>query len=178
MRYRRSATGVGSAAHSGRSSTVCDVNHCFQCVSRFTWCTTSRRGPAGMPLASGLPRSLAARLGLVIPATLKALGHGRIPMKWYRISAAAAGAHRRSRVCSGDGGGGPSNASPVAKFSIQCTLLACTFTDASTDDGSIASRSWDFGEPSSGANNTSTAQNPASHLCGRRRLPCEAHGYR
>lgn len=113
-----------------------------------------------MPLASGLPRSLAARFGLFIPATLKALGHGRIPMKWYSISATAL-ALIGAVGCGGDGGGGPSNANPVAKFSIQCTLLACTFTDASTDDGSIASRSWNFGEASSGtANNTSTVANP------------------
>jgi len=111
-----------------------------------------------MPLASGLARSQAARFGLVIPATLKALGHGRIPMKWYRISATALALI--GAVGCGGGGSGPSNANPVAKFSIQCTLLACTFTDASTDDGSIASRSWAFGEASSGANNTSTAANP------------------
>lgn len=112
-----------------------------------------------MPLASGLLRSLAVRFGLVIPATLKALGHGRIPMKWYRISATAL-ALIGAVGCGGDGGGGPSNANPVAKFSIQCTLLACTFTDASTDDGSIASRSWNFGEASNPANNTSNAANP------------------
>jgi PKD repeat protein len=81
-------------------------------------------------------------------------------MKWYRISATAL-ALIGAAACGGDnGGGGPSNADPVAKFSISCNLLACSFTDASTDDGTIASRSWNFGEASSGANNTSTAQNP------------------
>jgi PKD repeat protein len=61
--------------------------------------------------------------------------------------------------CGGDGGG-PSNPAPVAKFSINCNLLACTFTDASTDDGSVDEWSWNFGESGSGSN-TSTAQSPA-----------------
>ena len=50
-----------------------------------------------------------------------------------------------------------SNQAPVASFTRTCTNLACTFTDTSTDaDGSIASRSWNFGD---GA--TSTAANPS-----------------
>ncbi|MFC7503142.1 endonuclease/exonuclease/phosphatase family protein, partial [Nocardioides sp. GCM10030258] len=44
------------------------------------------------------------------------------------------------------GGGGGGNQPPTASFTHSCTNLACTFTDASTDaDGTIASRSWDFG---------------------------------
>ena len=60
------------------------------------------------------------------------------------------------------GFGPPSaNTPPTASFSKSCTGLTCTFTDLSTDaDGSIASRSWDFGD---GGN--STAQNP-SHTFG------------
>jgi PKD repeat protein len=62
-------------------------------------------------------------------------------------------------ACGGDNG--PSNSAPTAKFSISCTLLACTFTDASTDsDGSVASYEWNFGESGSGSN-TSTEQSPA-----------------
>jgi PKD repeat protein len=79
-------------------------------------------------------------------------------MRWYRISATALALI--AAVGCGGGGSGPSNANPVAKFSIACTLLDCSFTDASTDDGTIASRSWNFGETASGANNTSTAANP------------------
>jgi PKD repeat protein len=53
----------------------------------------------------------------------------------------------------GDGGtpssNGPSNSAPTAAFSPSCTLLACTFTDGSSDsDGSIASYSWNFGDNS------------------------------
>lgn len=48
------------------------------------------------------------------------------------------------------------NQAPTADFDVSCTELACSFTDDSSDsDGSIASRSWDFGD---GA--TSTATNP------------------
>jgi PKD repeat protein len=48
------------------------------------------------------------------------------------------------------------NVAPVANFTQACTGLSCTFTDASTDsDGSIKSRSWEFGD---GA--ISTAANP------------------
>jgi PKD repeat protein len=46
---------------------------------------------------------------------------------------------------------------PTADFSSNCTDLDCNFTDQSTDsDGSIASRSWDFGDGAS-----SSQQNPA-----------------
>jgi serine protease len=49
-----------------------------------------------------------------------------------------------------------SNANPVANFSFTTSDLTATFTDASTDsDGSIASRSWNFGDGT-----TSTATNP------------------
>lgn len=47
------------------------------------------------------------------------------------------------------------NSPPVAGFSAACAGLTCTFTDASTDDGYIASRAWTFGD---GA--TSTVTNP------------------
>src|SRR5690606_7846171 len=58
-------------------------------------------------------------------------------------------------------GGGGGNTPPNASFSYSCTDLACDFTDTSSDpDGSIASRSWTFGD-----GNGSTAQNP-SHTYG------------
>ena len=44
---------------------------------------------------------------------------------------------------------------PVAAFSVAVSDTTATFTDESTDDGSIASWSWDFGD-----GNTSTDQNP------------------
>ena len=51
---------------------------------------------------------------------------------------------------------GPANQAPVANFSFTTSGLTATFTDGSTDaDGSIASRSWNFGDGT-----TSTAINP------------------
>lgn len=54
------------------------------------------------------------------------------------------------------GGGGTGNQSPVANFGYSVSGLTVTFTDSSTDaDGTIASRSWNFGDGT-----TSTAVNP------------------
>lgn len=51
---------------------------------------------------------------------------------------------------------GPANQAPVANFSFTTSGLTATFTDGSSDpDGSIASRSWNFGDGT-----TSTATNP------------------
>ncbi|MGH2829212.1 MAG: PKD domain-containing protein, partial [Actinomycetota bacterium] len=53
-------------------------------------------------------------------------------------------------------GGGGANQPPTANFTYSCTGLTCNFTDTSTDpDGTIASRSWNFGDGT-----TSTATNP------------------
>ncbi|MFD0739911.1 M4 family metallopeptidase [Lysobacter koreensis] len=54
-------------------------------------------------------------------------------------------------------GGGGGNANPVANFSSSISGLTVAFTDTSTDsDGTIASRSWTFGDGTS-----STATNPS-----------------
>ncbi len=53
------------------------------------------------------------------------------------------------------------NTAPTASFTYSCTDPSCSFTDTSTDsDGSIAFRSWSFGDGAS-----STATNP-SHTYG------------
>lgn len=53
-------------------------------------------------------------------------------------------------------GGGPANQPPVANFGFATSGLTVTFTDSSADaDGTIASRSWNFGDGT-----TSTATNP------------------
>jgi hypothetical protein len=57
--------------------------------------------------------------------------------------------------------GPPPNQAPTADFSADCNELACAFTDESIDpDGSIASRSWSFGDGGS-----STAADP-QHIFG------------
>lgn len=54
-------------------------------------------------------------------------------------------------------GGTPTNTPPTANFSFTTNGLVASFTDSSTDsDGSIASRSWNFGDGTS-----STAANPS-----------------
>ncbi|NIL93573.1 MAG: PKD domain-containing protein [Woeseiaceae bacterium] len=53
------------------------------------------------------------------------------------------------------GGGGTSNSDPIAGFSYAIDCKTVSFTDESTDDGSIVSWDWNFGD-----SNISTAQNP------------------
>ncbi len=53
----------------------------------------------------------------------------------------------------------PPNNPPTANFTSSCTNLACTFTNTSTDDGTIASSSWTFGD-----GGTSTATQPVAYL--------------
>jgi len=53
--------------------------------------------------------------------------------------------------------GGSGGIAPVAAFTLSCPTLTCSFTDASSDaDGTIVSRSWNFGD-----GQTSTATNPS-----------------
>ncbi|HVZ20758.1 MAG TPA: PKD domain-containing protein, partial [Vicinamibacterales bacterium] len=55
------------------------------------------------------------------------------------------------------GGGGGGNQPPVANFTFTTSGLTANFTDTSTDpDGTISSRSWNFGD-----GGTSTATNPS-----------------
>jgi subtilisin family serine protease len=57
----------------------------------------------------------------------------------------------------GGGGNPPDNQAPVAGFTKSVSGLTVSFTDSSTDsDGTIASRSWDFGDGTS-----STLANPS-----------------
>jgi PKD repeat protein len=59
---------------------------------------------------------------------------------------------------------GTTNQPPVAGFTVPTTCVAgadCLFTDTSTDDAPpLTGWSWNFGDPTSGTANTSTAQNP------------------
>ncbi|QSX79266.1 M4 family metallopeptidase [Agrilutibacter solisilvae] len=60
-------------------------------------------------------------------------------------------------TASGTNCGGTGNANPVANFTSSVSGLTVAFTDTSTDsDGTIASRSWNFGDST-----TSTATNPS-----------------
>jgi PKD repeat protein len=65
-------------------------------------------------------------------------------------------------VYCGDDAVGPSNPnpspnpSPIAAFGPECRLLACTFTDSSTDDEALTAWRWDFGD----STEASSEQNP------------------
>jgi PKD repeat protein len=48
------------------------------------------------------------------------------------------------------------NQPPVASFTSNCTDLTCTFTSTSTDDGTIVSYAWDFGDGGTAAVATAT----------------------
>ncbi len=70
--------------------------------------------------------------------------------------------------------GGGSNVAPSASFTSSVNGLTASFTDTSTDsDGTIASRSWSFGDGAS-----STATNPSHTYTSRRNLLRLAHGHR
>jgi PKD repeat protein len=45
----------------------------------------------------------------------------------------------------------PENQQPVAGFSVSCDDLACAFTDTSTDDAPLSTRTWDFGDDTGSA---------------------------
>jgi hypothetical protein len=70
----------------------------------------------------------------------------------------------------GGGGGGPT--APSASFTDQQDPSATgnaelfAFTDASFSTAPITSYAWNFGDPGSGANNTSTAKNPTHTFSG------------
>lgn len=72
------------------------------------------------------------------------------------VSSAGTGSPNRLLYMS-DGTTAPSNYAPQATFTYSCSGLTCSFNDTSTDaDGSIASRTWNFGDGT-----TSTATAPA-----------------
>jgi subtilisin family serine protease len=74
-----------------------------------------------------------------------------------KVTNAGAGSPNRLLYTLYAGGGNPpANVAPVANFTSTVSGLTATFTDSSTDsDGSIVSRSWNFGDGTS-----STATNP------------------
>lgn len=51
------------------------------------------------------------------------------------------------------------NQAPVASFTHVADNLTVTFTDASTDDGTVSTWAWDFGD-----DNTSAVQAPEAHI--------------
>jgi PKD repeat protein len=51
----------------------------------------------------------------------------------------------------------PDNDAPTANFAFECTDLACTFTNLSSDsDGTVTTSAWDFGDDGTSTNNNPT----------------------
>ncbi|GAB3360892.1 proprotein convertase P-domain-containing protein [Lysobacter tyrosinilyticus] len=125
-------------------------------------------GSSGSPLFSPQNRIIGQLHGG--PSSCSATGanrsdyYGRLSMSWAgggtnatRLSnwldPSATGAMTLDGLDSSTGG----NTAPVANFSVATSGLTANFTDSSTDsDGTIASRSWNFGDGT-----TSTATNPS-----------------
>lgn len=60
-------------------------------------------------------------------------------------------------VASGDGGGGTTDNPPTADFTFNCTDLSCDFDGSgSTDDGTISSYDWAFGDNTTGTGVTTS----------------------
>lgn len=101
-------------------------------------------------------RRLALALPLYTPAQVEAL----LKSTAYALSGTCTGGCGAGIVnakAAVDAAGGVVNTPPVANFSFTVNGLIAAFTDASTDtDGTIASRSWAFGDGTS-----STATNPS-----------------
>ena len=102
-------------------------------------------------------RRLATGQALYTPAQMEAL----LKSTAYPLSGACSGGcgagiiNAKALVDAAGGGGG--NAAPVSNFTFTTSGLTATFTSAATDsDGTIASRSWNFGDGT-----TSTATNPS-----------------
>ena len=101
-------------------------------------------------------RRLALGLALYTPAQVEA----SLKATAYPLSGACSGGCGAGIIDAKalvDAAGGSTNAPPVASFTFTTSGLTANFTDGSTDsNGTIASRSWNFGDGT-----TSTATNPS-----------------
>ena len=147
----------GNALKSGALNTAATVNNASGVGSGYAYYDgTSMATPHVSGVAalvwSNAPTKTNAQVRAALQATAEDLG------AVGRDNAYGFGLVRAKNALDSLGGGSPpSNQSPVANFTRSCTNLACTFTDASTDaDGTVASRSWDFGDGV-----TSTDANPS-----------------
>jgi subtilase family protein/PKD domain-containing protein/peptidase inhibitor I9 len=80
------------------------------------------------------------------------------PNRFLRITGSVSGTGGTGGT--GDTGGGTTtNAAPVARFTVSCNKALCSFNGSgSTDDVSIASYSWNFGDGTTGSGATVTKQ--------------------
>jgi len=151
----------GNSLKSGALNTAATVNNAGGVGSGYAYYDgTSMATPHVSGVAalvwSNAPTKTNVQIRAALQATAEDLGAvGRDNAYGYGLIRA------KNALDSLGGGSPPPNQAPVASFTKSCTNLACSFTDTSTDaDGTIASRSWDFGDGV-----TSTATNP-SHTYG------------
>ena len=125
-------------------------------------------GSSGSPLFSPEKRVIGQLHGG--PSSCSATGnnrsdyYGRVSVSWAgggsnstRMSNWLDAGNTGAQFIDGIDASGGGNAAPVANFSVATSGLTATFTDSSTDsDGTIAARSWNFGDGT-----TSTATNPS-----------------
>jgi hypothetical protein len=94
------------------------------------------------------------RLSQVFPSFVNTYFSGNPIVNWG-FSASTGGANNEQRFCV------ISNSNWTAGTNFQSCSRTLQFTDISTSNiGTVAGWAWNFGEPSSGAANTSTLQNP------------------
>ena len=127
-------------------------------ASNLSFATTAGNGDADLYVKFGSPPTLQSFD--CVSGTATAIENCSIANPpsagtWYVLVHAYSNISGVSLVGSYTGGSG--NVAPTANFSFTTTALTANFTDSSTDsDGSIASRSWNFGDGSS-----STSTNPS-----------------
>jgi PKD repeat protein len=107
------------------------------------------------PLGTGLALCAAGRLVQCGHVSLRqrsfTLGLGTNTMRSSRVLTLVAGAALLAACGGGDSTGPSNNVAPTADFTYECSDLACTFTDRSTDtDGQITSQTWAFGDGATG----------------------------
>ena len=102
---------------------------------------------------SQVPTASAADIRNALAATAEDLGSaGRDNSYGYGLVQAA------DAVAFLGGGGGGTNAAPVASFTYSCNELSCSFdgTDSTDNDGTISSYAWDFGDGGTATGSTAS----------------------
>jgi len=164
-RISHSTTATRTTSYSGTTSPG-DGSHIWA-----FWQATggiTEPGSSGSPLYSPAKRVIGQLHGG--PSSCSATGdnrsdyYGRVSVSWTgggtsstRLSNWLDASGSGALFVDGLDGGGGGNVAPVANFTFSTSGLTANFTDSSTDsDGTIASRSWNFGDGT-----TSTATNPS-----------------
>ena len=155
-------------------------------VNDTTWSETAinySNAPAitGSPIATSTPAALNAYVDItlptnaVVPGNLLTFGLKGTGTNSLIVNSRDAATNRPQLVI--NGGGTPPPTAPVGAFSAAPSSgtapLTVTFTDQSTN--SPTGSAWNFGDPGSGAQNTSTVQNPTHTFASAGNYKRDAH---